>query len=188
METVPLAGLGGGGADGNDFINNVELDGTDLNFTGTGGAFSGTVSLLGLGGGDDNQQLTLQQPGNQLTLEDGGTPIDLTPFLDNTDAQSLSLTGDFLNISGGTGVDLAPILGGDDNQTAAEVPFTPSAETTSNNVQDAIDELQIEISGISATGTNPNDELNNRHLLSTGPNLEITDAAGTLQMYLYQLI
>jgi len=45
----------GGGADG--VINTVVLNGTDLEFTGVGGAFNGTVSLAGLGGGGGNQNL-----------------------------------------------------------------------------------------------------------------------------------
>lgn len=36
-----------------------------------------------------------------------------------------------------------------DDQTAAEVPFTPTGNTTSNNVQDAIEELQTDIDGLS---------------------------------------
>jgi len=40
-----------GGTDTNDFISSVSLNGTDLEFNGTGGAFTGTVSLASLGGG-----------------------------------------------------------------------------------------------------------------------------------------
>ncbi|NNL09244.1 MAG: bZIP transcription factor, partial [Croceitalea sp.] len=81
-----------------------------------------------------------------------------------------------------TRIDLSTLSNaGGNNQVAAEVPFTPSAETTSTNVQDAIDELQVEITGISANGTNPNDELNQIFEVN-GTNLEITDAGGTLQI------
>ena len=37
-------------ADGNDFIDSVTLTGSDLIFTGSGGAFSGTIDLSGLSG------------------------------------------------------------------------------------------------------------------------------------------
>lgn len=42
------------------------------------------------GPGIDNQQLTLET-GNLLTLENGGSPINLTPFLDNTDNQNITI-------------------------------------------------------------------------------------------------
>lgn len=41
---------------------------------------------------------------------------------------------------------------GTDDQTASEVPFTPTGNTTSNNVQDAIVEIQTEIDGLSGGG------------------------------------
>lgn len=44
---VDLSGIGGGGGDG--VVSNVELDGTDLNFTGASGGFNGTVDLSSLG-------------------------------------------------------------------------------------------------------------------------------------------
>lgn len=48
---------GGSSTDTNDFISNVALNGTDLEFTGTGGAFNGTVplaSLVSSGGTETN--------------------------------------------------------------------------------------------------------------------------------------
>ena len=45
---VWIQSQGGGSADTNDFISNVSLSGTDLEFTGTGGAFNGTVPLASL--------------------------------------------------------------------------------------------------------------------------------------------
>ena len=68
-----------GSADGNDFISSVQLTGTDLVFTGTGGAFSGSV--------------------------------DLSSFLDDVDAQTLSLSGTDLTISNGNTVDLSSLAG-----------------------------------------------------------------------------
>ncbi|SIS94947.1 hypothetical protein SAMN05421766_105136 [Zobellia uliginosa] len=52
-----------------------------------------------------------------------------------------------------TTVDLSPLAGGgDDDQTATEVPFTATGNTTSTNVQDAIVEIQSEVDGLSAGG------------------------------------
>jgi len=53
--------------------------------------------------GTDDQALTLEI-GNILTLEDGGT-VDLTPFLDNTDAQTIALAGNTITLANGTGSD-----------------------------------------------------------------------------------
>ena len=68
----------------------------DLNLTGTvlrvgienGISQSIDLAPLLVGTGSDDQQLTLEA-GNILTLEDGGT-VDLTPFLDNTDDQTIT--------------------------------------------------------------------------------------------------
>ena len=83
------------------------------------------IDALNAGGGNtDEQQLTLE-PGDLLTLQNGGTPIDLSPFRDNTDEQNLvSATldaGNELTIEIENGdpvsVDLTPLIGaGGDNQ------------------------------------------------------------------------
>ncbi|MDY8137553.1 sialate O-acetylesterase [Aquimarina sp. 2201CG5-10] len=70
-------------------------------------------SLSGGGSGTDDQQLT--RSGNVLTLENGGTPIDLSDFLDNTDNQNLSISGQQLSISGGNTVLLPSGSGGSSN-------------------------------------------------------------------------
>ena len=90
--------------------------------------------------------------------------MDLTPILGggDTDDQQLNLAGDILGIDDGNTVNLATV----DNQNASEVPFTPTGNTVSNNVQDAIVELQSEIDGITvAGGGNPTDELQTLQLI-----------------------
>ena len=47
--------------------------------------------------------------GNTLTLTNDGTTVDLTSYLDNTDAQTLTLTGTTLDIANGNSVDLSAI-------------------------------------------------------------------------------
>jgi hypothetical protein len=81
--------------------------------------------LLGGGGsGTDDQQVTnFSISTNTLTLEvedDGQAPhtVDLSPYLDNTDAQDLTLVGNTLAISGdpNTDVDLSGYLDNTDDQ------------------------------------------------------------------------
>ncbi|MCX2719341.1 hypothetical protein, partial [Lentiprolixibacter aurantiacus] len=106
-----------------------------------------TVDLSTLSNtGTDDQTIGLA--GNILTLEDGGT-VDLTPYLDNTDDQTITTFNlDASNIltltleNGNTQtVDLSGLIGTDD-QTAAEVIYNNTTSgLTATNVQDAIDEI-----------------------------------------------
>ncbi|MBU2906077.1 hypothetical protein KO529_14865, partial [Arenibacter algicola] len=186
--------------------------GTNITISGNG--TNGSPYVINATGGAvaDDQQLTLA--GNTLTLEDGGTPINLAPYLDNTDNQQLTLAGNTLTLEdGGAPISLVPYLDNTDEQTisdftfdnltniltltitggntdtadlsalagggnpaAADVTFSSTPNTTSNNVQDAIEELQTEIDGITATGTNPNDELITSFTLS-GTSLNIIENA-----------
>ncbi|MGB5387812.1 MAG: hypothetical protein WBN20_13595, partial [Eudoraea sp.] len=188
----------GGTVDLNPFLDNTD----DQNITNF--AFDGltnvltitledgntqTVDLTALatGAGTDDQQLTITG-GNILTLEDGGT-VDLNPFLDNVDTDNQNITNfvfdDLTNIltitleDGNTQtVDLTALAtaAGTDDQVAAEVPFTPTGNTLSVEVQSAIEELQTEIDGISAGGAaNPTDELQN--LLLNNTELSLTPPA-----------
>ena len=83
-----------------------------------------TVDLSGLGGGggSDNQTVdTFTIASNILTLaleRDAEDPytVDLSPYLDNTDGQTLSLVTNTLSISGGNSVDLSPYLDNTDGQ------------------------------------------------------------------------
>lgn len=94
---------------------------------------------------------------NQLKLYKDAVEIDsvdLSLYLDDTNLARLT-SG---SLDGGTGIatftrddsstftiDLSNLL---DNQNASEVPFTPTGNTTSTNVQAAIEELQTEIDGL----------------------------------------
>ncbi len=59
--------------------------------------------------GTDNQDLSLA--GNTLSLTNDGTPVNLTPFMDNTDAQTLSFVSPNLSILGGNTVNLSALTG-----------------------------------------------------------------------------
>ena len=104
---------------------------------------------------DQNEIQDLSLSGNDLTITNNSssTTIDLSPYLDNTDSQTLSFTSTTLAITGGNSVDLASLQDGTgtDDQTATEVPVTSSGNLASTNVQDALSELQGDIDGISDT-------------------------------------
>jgi len=86
---------------GLDASNGLGTAGQVLSSTGTG------VEWVAGGSGADDQQLTLEA-GNLLTLESGGTPIDLTTFLDNQNIEGSLLTDQSLTIGieGGTSQDV----------------------------------------------------------------------------------
>ena len=84
------------------------------------------------GTGTDAQDLTLNT--NILSLTNDGTTVDLSGYLDNTDAQTVSLTGTTLEISNGNNLDLSSLQDG----TGTDAQDLTSA-TLSGNV------LEIEI-------------------------------------------
>ncbi|MFT5673241.1 MAG: GH25 family lysozyme M1 (1,4-beta-N-acetylmuramidase), partial [Polaribacter sp.] len=93
------------------------LDNTDaqtVSLTGTTFAISNgnTLNLSSLqdGIGTDAQDLSLST--NTLSLTNDGTPVDLSGYLDNTDAQTVSLTGTTFAISNGNNVDLSSLQDG----------------------------------------------------------------------------
>ncbi len=93
-ETIDLSSLVG---TDDQNISGSGLAGTDLTI-GIEGGTSETIDLSSLVGTDD-QNLTLAT--NTLSIEDGNS-VDLTPYLDNTDDQTidgLSMVGGALNIS-----------------------------------------------------------------------------------------
>ncbi|WP_299436393.1 hypothetical protein [uncultured Maribacter sp.] len=78
------------------------------------------------------QQLSINPAGTIISLTDGGS-ITLPAGTVNTDNQSLSRTGNIINITGGTGVDLSPIL-------------TSGADGVINNVE--LDNTNLNFTGI----------------------------------------
>lgn len=100
---------------GSSGVSGLTLSG--LNSNPTGKVLSvvdgtGEVILVDGQGGDGDPQNELQDldlNGNTLSLTDDPTPVDLSPYLDNTDEQTLSLSGSDLSISGGNTVNLGGI-------------------------------------------------------------------------------
>ncbi|MFK5972993.1 MAG: hypothetical protein QM485_06900, partial [Flavobacteriaceae bacterium] len=89
----------------NERITALALDGTELVITEPNNERRIDLGIFNNTGSDD-QQLTLE-PGNRLTLENGGTAIDLTSFL-NTNEQQLSISGNRITLTAGGFVDLPP--------------------------------------------------------------------------------
>lgn len=87
----------------NEVLTNAVLDGNELVLTESG--VERRVDLGALNNaGTDNQTLNLTN-GNILEI-DGGNTVDLSNFLDNTDAQELELDGNTIRISGGNEITL----------------------------------------------------------------------------------
>ncbi|UII80487.1 hypothetical protein [Flagellimonas sp. CMM7] len=163
------------------------VDGTDdqdLTLTGNTLAISGDpntdVDLSGYLDNTDDQDLTLT--GNTLAISgDPNTDVDLSGYLDNTDAQDLTLTGNTLAISGdpNTDVDLSGYLDNTDNQNAGGVPFTATGNTTSTDVQAAIEEIQTELDGVDGTDDQDLTLTGNTLAISGDPNTDV-DLSGYL--------
>lgn len=74
--------------------------------------------------------LTLDDNTNVLSIA-GGNSVDLSKFLDDTDAQTLTLVGNTLSISNGNSIDLTSIVGST-NDTLDDV--TSRGATTTNSI------------------------------------------------------
>ncbi len=134
------------------------LDDTDdqtLTLTGTSLAISegNSVDLSGIAG--DNQDLTLS--GNTLSLTNDATTVDLSSFLDNTDAQTLSLTGTDLTIADGNTVDLSGIAGDNQDLELAGNTLTLTNDGTTVDLSgylDNTDEQDLTLAGNTLSLTN----------------------------------
>ncbi len=124
-----LVGSGTGDDWGADVVN---ISGTNIMGDGTPGA---PIVVTEVDGDITNeiQDLSLNPTTNILTITNNGTAtsIDLTPYLDNTDNQDLSLTGDVLSLTGdGTTVDLSTLKDHD----WYEVGGTTQADAITDNI------------------------------------------------------
>jgi len=111
LVTNTLSIESGNSVDLSPYLDNTDaqtlsLGGTVLSITG-----GNSVDLAPLqdGTGTDDQVLSISN--DTLYIEDGNNVV-LTPYLDNTDAQALSLVGTDLSITGGNTVDLVSLQDG----------------------------------------------------------------------------
>ncbi|MEQ8552688.1 MAG: hypothetical protein RIC53_08550 [Cyclobacteriaceae bacterium] len=145
---------------------------------GTGISIDANGSIINVGdldSGNEIQDLALVN--NTLTITENGnaTSIDLTPFLDNTDSQSLSFTNDQLSVSGGNSIDLSALKDGTgtDDQIAEEVSVTAAGNLTSTNVQDALIEIQTDVDGFTDTDDQTLSFLSNSLTISEGNSVDL---------------
>jgi len=177
-----IIGAGGGGTDGdNDPLNEIQdiaLDGAILSIT--NGSSLDLEPLLG-SGGTDNQNLELT--GDILTIEDGTGSVDLSNYIDDTDAdptneiQDISLLGTELSISNGSTIDLAPIipLGGSDDQNLELTGDILSIEGGTGSV-----DLSIYIDDADADPLNEVDVTAQTGIL-LGDGTDVTGLVGTME-------
>ncbi len=114
---VEQAEIGGAIKIGNTTTNNagaIKYNGTDfLGYDGT------TWHSLTADGDDTNELQELVGVGSTIGLTNGTATIDLSPYLDNTDQQTLSIAGQLLTISNGNTVTL-PVNTGPTGPTGAQ--------------------------------------------------------------------
>ena len=133
----------------------------------------------------DGSETQINQGAN-ITITGNGT--NATPYIINADIGAVADGSETKIIEGtnititGNGTNASPYvinsIGG--SAAAADITFNPIGNTTSNQVQLAIEELQTEIDGISTGGAaNPNDELITTFSL-TGTELNIAEGVNIL--------
>lgn len=166
--------------DGTNWIPQVAPSGADnwgtdiVNTTGTNISGDGTASnpltITEVDGDITNeiQDLSLNTTTNILTITNNGTAanIDLSPYLDNTDAQTLSLTGNTLTISNGNNVTLT------DNVNDADADPNNEIELPAGGTNGQV--LSTDGSGI-YTWINDNGGTDNQDLSLTGNLLSLTN-------------
>lgn len=137
--------------DSNELNTGISFSGGNLTVSDAGGDQS--VSLAGVVNNDSNELNTgfALLPGNILSISDAGSSLtaDLSGFLDNTDAQTLSLNNTSLSITGGNAVDLAALFG--DSDPTNELNTGVSFDGANLSVTDAGGILSADLSALSDT-------------------------------------
>ena len=111
-------------------VDSATLVGTTLTiYENGGGVFVDLSSLSDSDADPTNEIQDLNLSGNNLTITNNSTPttINLSSYLDNTDAQTLSLSGSTLSISNGNNVTLT------DNVNDADSDATNELQTISES-------------------------------------------------------
>lgn len=136
-----------GGADGS--ITLVELDGTDLNFTGINGGFNGTVDLSSFA--DTNTTYTLQLVGNELRLLDDVSSIVSTVTIptDTNTTYTLSRSGLTLSLTPSSGpvqnITLPDISITDTQPTGKTIATVTKLAGTTNTIKETVTGITYDI-------------------------------------------
>lgn len=134
--TVTITAGGGSSTDlgftGSGPVTLTSSSGADVTLT-AGGivSFSAsttnlTISAVEVDGSTTNELQTISLASNIITLSNGGGTVNLSSYLDNTDNQALSLSGNTLSLTNSASVNLAGYLDNTDNQALSLVGNTLS--------------------------------------------------------------
>jgi len=102
-----------------------------------------------------NELSDLQLSGNTLTLTNavaGATGVELDTFLDNTDDQALSLSGNTLTLEDGGTADLTPFLDNTDDQQITTFSFDGATNEVTLTLEDGGSQI-LDLSALNNTGT-----------------------------------
>ena len=172
--SVDLGTVSGDNDATNELNQSVNLNGTVLEVTDAGGvltadlagldtddqtlAFAGdqlsisggnSVDLSSLANNDTNEIQDIGISGNTLQITLSSSTVDLSTYLDNTDAQTLAFSGNTLSISGGNSVDLSVLFGDNDATNELNTGLAFSAGTLT--LTDAGGDLTADLSPLSDT-------------------------------------
>ncbi|WP_395377231.1 beta strand repeat-containing protein [Marinicella sp. W31] len=172
--SVDLATISGDNDATNELNQNVSLSGTTLTVTDAGGdlsadlatidtddqmlAFAGnqlsitggnSVNLSGLANNDINEIQDIGLSGDTLQITLSSSTVDLSTYLDNTDAQTLGLVNNTLSISNGNSVDLSVLFADNDATNELNTGFALSGDDLT--ITDAGGDLTADLSALSDT-------------------------------------
>lgn len=207
--------VGNGIGSDDQTITNFQLTGTSLQIDIEDGN-SATVDLSSLQDGvndadadpaNEIQDLSFNATTNILTITNNGsaTDVDLTPYLDNTDAQTLTLTGQNLAISNGNSITLTDNVNDADSdptnelQTISETGNTVTLSNgggsfTDTDTDTQLTETQVDaftnnngyLTSFTEVDGNVGNEYNTGASLS-GTTLSVTDGGGAQTVNLSSL-
>ncbi len=138
-----------GGADG--AITLVELDGSDLNFTGINGAFNGTIDLSAFV--DTNTTYTLQLVGNEIRLLDDTPAVVSTVTLpaDTNTTYTISRSGLTISLTPSTGpvqnITIPDIAIADTQLTGKTIATVTKLAGTTNTIKETITSIEYDVDG-----------------------------------------
>ena len=176
--------LGQGNTAGGSSITNV-ADPTNAQDVATKN-YVDTQSVNDADADPTNEIQDLSIAGNTLSLSGDASPVDLSGYLDDTDAQDLSLAGNTLSLTNdGTSVDLSGYLDNTDSQnlsnvlgqgnTAGGSSITNVADPT--NAQDVATKNYVDTQSVNDADADPNNEL--QTISKAGSTVTLSNGGGS---------